>query len=138
MRIAVAGSGGGGGLKLTSIDRAETVKEEREVADALKSWSLILGKLKACLAEVRKVTGAEVGKVPELKEVLVVKVASEIEGGLRGNRACALCGLKREERVVKVDWSVEDSFGEWWVEGPSMHRECRNFWEKHRDALRSR
>ncbi|KAJ3502922.1 hypothetical protein NM208_g16619 [Fusarium decemcellulare] len=27
-------------------------------------------------------------------------------------KACIICGLKREERVAKVDYEVEDSFGE--------------------------
>lgn len=136
MRIGAAG--GASGLKLTSIDKAEVAKEDREAADAVKAWSLQVGKLKSAVAEVKRVTGKDVGKIPELKESLPVKVAKEIEGGLKGNRPCALCGLKREERILKVDFEVEDSFGEWWVENISMHRDCRNFWEQHRDTLRSR
>jgi hypothetical protein len=136
MRIGPSAAGGVSGLKLTSIDKAEVAKEDRETADALKAWSFIVGKLKSSMARIPN--GLDIGKMPELKEGLVVKVAKEIEGGLRGHRPCALCGLKREERVVKVDWEVEDSFGEWWVEGVSMHRDCRNFWEQHREGLRSR
>ena len=139
MRIGPSAAGGVSGLKLTSIDKAEVAKEDREAADALRAWQGVVGKLKSAVVEVKRVTGGgEVGKIPELKETLVVKVASEIEGGLRGNRPCALCGLKREERVLKVDFEVEDSFGEWWVENASMHRDCRNFWEQHRDTLKSR
>ena len=138
MRIGPSAAGGVSGLKLTSIDKAEVAKEDREVADALKVWQSIVGKLKSAIAEVKRVTSKDVGKLPELRETLPVKVAKEIEGGLKGNRPCALCGLKREERVLKVDFEVEDSFGEWWIDDPSMHRDCRNFWEQHRDALRSR
>jgi len=35
--------------------------------------------------------------------------------------------LKRDERVARVEFGVEDSFGEWWVEHWG-HRTCRNFW----------
>lgn len=40
---------------------------------------------------------------------------------------CIICGLKREECVGKVDFEVEDSFGEWWVEYWG-YRVCKNFW----------
>ena len=136
MRIGPSASSGG--LKLTSIDKAEAAKEDREVADALKAWQMQVGRLKSAVAEVKRVVGVEAGKIPELKDALAVRVAKEIEGGLKGNRPCALCGLKREERVLRVDFEVEDSFGEWWVENASMHRDCRNFWEQHRESLRSR
>jgi hypothetical protein len=33
---------------------------------------------------------------------------------------------------------VEDSFGEWWVQGMGMHLLCKNFWEEHREVMRSR
>lgn len=122
MRIGPSAAGGVSGLKLVSIDKAESQKEEREAADALKAWQGQVGKLKSAIAEMKRLTGLEVGKIPELRDVMPLRVAKEIEGGLNGNRPCALCGLKREERVVKVDFEVEDSFGEWWVEDVSMHR----------------
>lgn len=31
-------------------------------------------------------------------------------------KVCVVCGLKWDEWVVKVDYEVEDSFGEWWIE----------------------
>ncbi|KIW06337.1 uncharacterized protein PV09_02800 [Verruconis gallopava] len=138
MRIGPSAAGGVSGLKLASIDKAENAKEEREAADALKAWATQVGKLKSAIAEVKRIRGTDLGKVPELKETMPIRVAKEIEGGLKGHRPCALCGLKREERVFKVDFQVEDSFGEWWVDNSSMHRACRNFWEQHRDTLRQR
>jgi hypothetical protein len=138
MRIGPSAAGGVSGLKLTSIDKAENTKEERETADALKAWQAQIGKLKSAIAEVKRIKGVDIGKIPDLRETMPIKVAKEIEGGLKGNRPCALCGLKREERVLKVDFEVEDSFGEWWVENVSMHRACRNFWEQHRESLRQR
>jgi hypothetical protein len=138
MRIGPSAAGGVSGLKLTSIDKAENSKEEREVADVLKAWQGQVGKLKSAIAEVKRLTGKEIGKIPELRDTIPVRVAKEIEGGLKGYRPCALCGLKREERVLKVDYELEDSFGEWWVDNVSMHRACRNFWEQHRESLRQR
>jgi hypothetical protein len=134
MRIGPSTAGGVSGLKLTSLDKAEVAKEDREAADAVKAWQGTVGKLKSSIAKLHQISGTSIGQIPELKESIPVKV----EGGLKGNRPCALCGLKREERVLRVDFEVEDSFGEWWVENVSMHRECRNFWEQHRDTLRSR
>lgn len=76
--------------------------------------------------------------VPEIAEQMPVKMLRAAEGGFTASHACALCGLKREERVARVDEGVEDSFGEWWVEGMNMHLVCRNFWEEYKDRLKSR
>lgn len=124
MRI---GSAAGKGMKLAGVDRAEMAREEREVAECVRGWKTIVGKVR--------------GKglhVPEMAETMVVKVLGMSEGGLKGNRACALCGLRREERVKGVDVGVEDCFGEWWVEGMEMHVSCREFWAEFREELKSR
>lgn len=144
MRIGQA-SGSKGGMKVTSIDRAETAREDREVADVLKAWQGQVGRLRGAVAEVRKAAvgterenGVDGLVVPEMKEVMAVKSVGSKEGGVAGVRACALCGLKRDERVQKVDGEVFDGFGEWWVEGWEMHRACRNFWLEHEGKLRQR
>ena len=59
------------------------------------------------------------------------------EGTLTAPKACVICGLKREERIPKVDFQVEDSFGEWWVEHWG-HRACRNFCHEHESKLKQR
>lgn len=132
-------------MKVTSIDRAETAREDREVADVLKAWQGQVGRLRGAVAEVRKAAvgterenGVDGLVVPEMKEVMAVKSVGSKEGGVAGVRACALCGLKRDERVQKVDGEVFDGFGEWWVEGWEMHRACRNFWLEHEGKLRQR
>jgi hypothetical protein len=122
MRIGPAAAGGHSGLKLTSIDKSEAAKEDREVADVLRAWQALVGRLKAAIVEAKKVTDQDLGPVPELHDVMPIRVAKEVEGGVPGFKACALCGLKREERVGKVDLDVMDSFGEWWIEGMNMHR----------------
>lgn len=121
MRIGPATAGGNSGLKLTSVDKGEATKEDREAADVLRVWQSLVGRLKAAIVEVKKVTDQDLGAVPDLRDVMPIRVAKQVEGGVPG-KACALCGLKREERVGKVDLDVMDSFGEWWIEGMNMHR----------------
>jgi len=48
-----------------------------------------------------------------------------------------VCALKRNERVVKVDFEVEDVFGEWWTEHWG-HKACVAFWLGNEGRLRSR
>ncbi|KAF2428743.1 hypothetical protein EJ08DRAFT_698968 [Tothia fuscella] len=138
MRIGPACSGKNSGMKVTSIDKSETAKEDREVADVIRAWQAQVGRLKSALVEVKKAGASEMGHVPELGEVMPVRTAKEVEGGVPGFKACVFCGLKREERVAKVDFDVMDSFGEWWLEKQNMHRACRNFWEEHKESLRSK
>lgn len=143
MRIGPAVAGGGkGGMKLAGVDKAELAKEEREALDAVRVWRAQVGKLRGAVAAAAGATAggvmAKLPAVPEIAEQIPVKALKPAEGGLTAAHACALCGLRREERVSKVDGEVDDSFGEWWVEGMSMHLLCRNFWEEHRVKLRSR
>jgi len=112
-------------MKVTSVDRAEVQREEREVADVVKAWQGEVGKLRGAVAEVRKgAVGTMLDglRVPEIKEEMVVRSIGAGEGGVKSVRPCALCGLMREERVGKVDGEVFDGFDEWWVESMNMHR----------------
>jgi hypothetical protein len=122
MRIGSASSGRLSGMKVTSIDKSEVSREDREVAEVLRIWNSQVGRLKAIIAEAKKESGEQLPSIPELRETMPVKVASELEGGVSGVKSCALCGLRRAERVGKVDVEVEDSFGEWWVDEVIMHR----------------
>lgn len=124
MRI---GSAAGKGMKLIGVDRAEMAREEREVAECVRGWRAIVGKIRG--------RGLH---VPDMAETMVLKILGVNEGGLKGNRACALCGLRREERVKGVDVDIEDCFGEWWVEGMEMHVVCREFWEQYSKELKTR
>lgn len=135
MRIGPAG-GKGGGMKLTGIDRMEAAKEDREVLDLVRLWRGQAGKLRSAVTGAH--AGGKVPAVPEIAEQMPVKMLRAAEGGFTASHACALCGLKREERVARVDEGVEDSFGEWWVERMNMHLVCRNFWEEYKDRLKSR
>ncbi|KJX99102.1 hypothetical protein TI39_contig373g00003 [Zymoseptoria brevis] len=135
------GAAGGKGMKLAGIDRSLLIREDREALDAVQTYRPIASKLRAAVATIIKDAPSSTGLVvPEIAEVMPVKSLSVQEGGLAGVRACALCGLRREERVAKChDSGVEDSFGEWWVEGAEMHVCCARFWvEVAEGGLRGR
>ena len=133
MRIGPASlSGKSGGMKLTGVDKAESSREDREVADVLKTWRLHVGKLRSIVT-----TAGSKETIPELAETLVVRTAQSSEGAITSLRPCALCGMKRNERVVKVDFDIQDSFEEWWMEHWG-HKECMTFWKTYEKDLRSR
>ncbi|KAB5570398.1 hypothetical protein GE09DRAFT_1103114 [Coniochaeta sp. 2T2.1] len=136
-----AATGGKGGMKLAGIDKSQSAREDREAADVAAAWKDVVGRLRTAVAAanaaIAKDAAAALGrllKVPELAETMRVET---VKGAITAPKACVVCGLKRDERVSRVDFEVEDSFGEWWVEFWG-HRECRNFWVEHEVALRSR
>jgi hypothetical protein len=134
-----AATGGKGGMKLAGIDRSQAAREDREAADVVAAWREVVGRLRTAVAAANAAVARDGAlgrplRVPELGEAMRVET---VKGALTAPKACVVCGLKRDERVAKVDFEVEDSFGEWWVEFWG-HRECRNFWVEHEAALRSR
>jgi len=136
MSIGPAVSGGKGGMKLTGVDKTEVTKEDREAAEVVRAWKDQLGRLRSAVA-VANSSLQDHSKhlaIPDLSEGMHVKTQV---GGLTAPKPCLVCGLKREERVNKVDVDVEDSFGEWWVEHWG-HRTCRNFWLEHQKKLSQR
>ncbi len=132
MRIGPASSSKSGGMKLAGIDKAENAKEEREVAEVLRLWRIQLGRLRSAISGA-----GSLGTIPEVAEAPVVRTARESEGAMASPRPCALCALKRNERVLKVDLDVQDSFGEWWVDH-WVHRSCFAFWMVQKANLKAR
>jgi hypothetical protein len=139
MKIGPAAAGGKGGMKLKGVDKSETTREEREAAELVRAWKDQVGRLRSSVAiansSIKDLAAHLV--VPEINDVMPVRTVTITEGGLTAPMPCFLCGLKREERVAKVDVQVEDSFGEWWVEHWG-HRACRNFWLEHEGKLKQR
>ncbi|KAH6719750.1 hypothetical protein BKA61DRAFT_593430 [Leptodontidium sp. MPI-SDFR-AT-0119] len=136
MKIGPAAAGGKGGMKLTGVDKSEVIREDREAADVVRVWKEQLGRLRSAVAVANtslKDTSTHLA-IPEITETMHVKTQ---EGGLPAPKQCLICGLKREERIAKVDVAVEDSFGEWWVEHWG-HRVCKNFWQEHESKLKAR
>lgn len=144
MSIGPSVSGRSGGMKLAGLDRSEASHEDREAVEALRVWKASTGRLRSVISAFNAAATATSGavmplpQVLELMETMPVRTAKAGEGAVVSLAACALCGLRREERVPKVDVGVEDSFGEWWVEGTNMHLACYNFWEANKGKLRSR
>ncbi|PTB67451.1 hypothetical protein BBK36DRAFT_18963 [Trichoderma citrinoviride] len=130
MSISAAGSKG---MKLAGLDKTQSAREDREAADVVAVWREYVGRVRSAVAAAN--AEGKLGlKVPELSENMQVTTAKMVP---TGPKPCVICGLKREERVSKVDYDVEDSFGEWWVEHWG-HRACKNFWVQHEQKLRQR
>lgn len=136
MKIGPAAAGGKGGMKLTGVDKSEQVREDREAADVIRVWREQLGRLKSAVA-VANTSIKNVSRhleIPDLSETMHIKTQ---DGVVTAPKPCVVCGLKRDERIGKVDVHVEDSFGEWWTEHWG-HRACRNFWQQHESKLKHR
>ncbi|KAF2030671.1 hypothetical protein EK21DRAFT_100336 [Setomelanomma holmii] len=138
MRIGPASSRATSGMKLTGVDKGENLKEEREVSDVIRAWKEQVGRLRHVVSGVNQIKASTLERGPDLQEAMPVKTLKQAEGGIPARQPCMLCGLKRDERVTAADMSIDDSFGEWWIDQVNMHRGCRNLWNQHKDALRQR
>jgi hypothetical protein len=136
MKIGPAAAGGKSGMKLTGVDKAEISREDREAADVVRAWKEQLGRLRSAVAVANSSMHDASAHltIPDINENMYVNTQ---EGGLNAPKPCIICGLRRQERINKVDMQVEDSFGEWWVEHWG-HRACRNFWLEHEPKLKNR
>ncbi|PLN76364.1 hypothetical protein BDW42DRAFT_178928 [Aspergillus taichungensis] len=128
MRIGPARSGKPGGMKLNTVNKNEDIKERQEAVDVITLWR----DRAALFNSVLQASGKR--PVQVIAENVRVTTAPASQGSLKASHACALCGLKRDERLPKVDESVEDSFGEWWADHWG-HAECKSFWENSVDLL---
>ncbi|EEH20704.1 hypothetical protein PABG_02935 [Paracoccidioides brasiliensis Pb03] len=131
-KIGPARSGKVGGMKLTSVNKSENIKEEKEAVEVYAAWR----KRSSHLNSVILAAGGRA--VPMLPDNVQVRTGTmEEDGALKASHACGLCGLKRDERIPKIDGIVYDNFGEWWIELWG-HTECRNFWEANCRRLAQR
>ncbi|KFY23746.1 hypothetical protein V493_05668 [Pseudogymnoascus sp. VKM F-4281 (FW-2241)] len=137
MKIGPAAAGGKGGMKLAGIDKAEISREDREANEFIRTWQDQVGRLRSAVAiansSIRDTSGHII--VPEISGTMPVRTATAAEGAVTAPKPCFICGLKRDERISKVDVQVEDSFGEWWVEHWG-HKACKNFWMEHDSKLK--
>ncbi|CAG8133089.1 unnamed protein product [Penicillium salamii] len=134
MRIGPARSGKAGGMKLNSVNKQENIKEEQDAVDVLIAWRERAAIFNTVLQ------GAGQRPIPAVSDPSALKVitARTDQGALKASHPCALCSLKRDERVLRVDeQNVQDSFGEWWTEHWG-HTACRQFWEANRFLLGQR
>ncbi|KAF7532832.1 hypothetical protein G7Z17_g13591 [Cylindrodendrum hubeiense] len=131
MSISAAGSKG---MKLAGVDKTQSAREDREAADVAAVWRGQVGRLRSAVAAAKAAGKVPTLRVPEISETIPVHTAKLVP---TAPKACIICGLKREERVAKVDIEVEDSFGEWWADHWG-HKACKNFWIEHEQMLRQR
>ncbi|KAK4169207.1 hypothetical protein QBC43DRAFT_307147 [Cladorrhinum sp. PSN259] len=132
--MSISAAGGVKGMKLQGLDKTQAAREDNEAAEVIEVWKKQVGRLRTVVAGANGVHSGENLKVPELGLNMSVTAG---KGVLTDKKACVVCGLKREERVSKVDFEVEDSFGEWWVDFWG-HRGCVNFWMRHEGELRGK
>lgn len=137
MKIAPAQAGKSGGMKLAGIDRMESRREDQEASEVVRVWKQHVGSLRSSVASLGTRFPGHTMLLPDIAENMPVRTANAGEGALTAPKSCILCGLKREERVQKVDVHVEDSFGEWWVDHWG-HADCRLFWEANKNSLKQR
>ncbi|KAJ2977865.1 hypothetical protein NUW58_g7678 [Xylaria curta] len=133
MSISAAGSKG---MKLAGLDKTQTVREDREAADVVSNWKSQVGRLRTMVASANSTnrSGGKQLRIPEITNTMQVQTARDVP---TAPKACVVCGLKRNERLAKVDYEVEDSFGEWWAEHWG-HVACKRFWLQHENTLRQR
>jgi hypothetical protein len=136
-RISAAStsSKGIGGMKLSSLNKGESAREEREAQETVDLWNARVVKWWAIVKEEERVRGKKGGL--RLQLPLGVRVVGAREGGMEAGYVCPVCGMKRSERVVGVDEGVEDVFGEFWVEGWG-HRACGEMWYEWKGLLGQR
>lgn len=139
MSIGQAGAGGKSGMKLMGVDKAEAAREDREAGDLVRLWKDQVGRLRSAVAAANLTIADHSAhlQVPEMSEAMPVRTATLLEGAMTAHKCCFLCGLKRDERVLKIDGQVEDSFSEWWVDHWG-HRACKDFWQEHSEKLKHR
>ncbi|KAB8078260.1 hypothetical protein BDV29DRAFT_15447 [Aspergillus leporis] len=131
MRIGPARSGKSGGMKLNTVNKNEDIKEQQGVVDVISIWR----DRTALFNSVIQASGRR--PIPVIPANARAMTATPDQGALKASHACALCGLKREERLPKVDDHVDDSFGEWWTDHWG-HTDCRRFWENNITLLNQR
>lgn len=125
-------------MKLVGVDKAESWREDQEVAETLQVWKQQVGPLRSTVAALNgQMSASERFKIPEIAEHMSIRQGKPSEGVATAPKCCFLCGIRRDERVAKVDVDVEDSFGEFWVEHWG-HIDCVEFWKNHKDFLQQR
>ena len=122
-------------MKLSSLNKGESIKEEREAAEAVEAWNGSLHHFSKVLKSARTGSGGPTNlKLAMNMPVKLMTGAGVIESSL----VCPVCGLKRSERIVGVDdVGVEDVFGEYWLENWG-HRECAVWWDRWKGQLGQR
>ncbi|KAL8960933.1 MAG: hypothetical protein Q9183_005381 [Haloplaca sp. 2 TL-2023] len=137
MSISAASSGKASGMKLTGVDRTENRREDQEAAEVVRIWKEQSGGLRSQAARINAQQSDIKLTLPEMSGNVPIRTAKAGEGGIASLKCCFLCGLKRDERVSRLDVNVEDSFDEFWVDHWG-HIDCIRFWEEYKGSLKQR
>ena len=120
-----------GGMKLVALNKTETLHSEREAAAVCDAWS-----------RTTHIFAGVVSRSEHRRPWMNLNVNMSVRAGpgygtLEAREACALCGIRREERIAGVDFDADDVFGEYWTEWWG-HTDCRAFWHTYKDMLQQR
>lgn len=129
MKIGAAGRNGG--MKLAALDKGESRKEDQAAEEVIASWTRFSHVLNAAIIR------AKAQKPPM---ALSSKLSARLATGLdvvTATHICAVCGLRRNERVIGIDVSVSDTFGEFWIEHWG-HKDCADTWYNFKGLLGQR
>jgi hypothetical protein len=135
--MSIGTAGRQGGMKLVGVDKTEVKREDREAAEFVRIWGRNQGRVRSALMKLPAQIDEKPPALPQIAESMPIRTLKDTQGGIRSPKGCVVCGLKREERVEKVDLDVWDQFGEWWTEHWG-HTECRTFWNTHEQFLQQR
>ncbi|KIV89395.1 hypothetical protein PV10_08959 [Exophiala mesophila] len=126
MRIGQAGKSGG--MKLATVNKGESVREQREVAELTSQWSKYTHEFQSVIAQAHKSANRlKLNAAPTLHVI----------SGQDRSKQCALCGLKRSERITDVDVDMQDLFDEFWIEHWG-HQDCSEIWYTYKHVLDQR
>ncbi|OAL35629.1 hypothetical protein AYO20_05010 [Fonsecaea nubica] len=129
--VRIGQSGKSGGMKLAAVNKSETTKEERETEEMIRDWSSYLHEFNSILAQAEvPPCRMRLSSTPPIKRLGTTHLPDM-------SKPCALCALKRTERLKDVDADVDDLFGEFWVEHWG-HKDCFDFWYSYKDMLKHR
>ncbi|KIW25152.1 uncharacterized protein PV07_10816 [Cladophialophora immunda] len=129
--VRIGQSGKSGGMKLAAVNKSETAKEERDTEEMVRHWSSYVHEFNSILAQA---------EFPPYRMRLTASPPIKRLGQTNPpdlSKQCALCGLKRTERLTDVDFDVDDIFGEFWVEHWG-HKDCFDFWYSYKNMLEHR
>lgn len=129
--VRVGQAGKSDGMKLASLNKNESTKEQRDSEEMIHDWSNYVHEFKSILAQARlQPHRLRISASPSTQTL-------KYSGTSESSKQCALCGLKRTERLSEVDTDAEDIFGEFWTEHWG-HKDCYNFWYTYKDLLSHR
>ena len=126
--VRIGQSGKAGGMKLTALNKSEVTKEQRDAEDLVEDWSKQLHEFHSIIAK------AGLPSRPLKLSAIVPLVSSQQTSVKNASQQCALCGLKRSERLSEIEAHVDDLFGEFWLEHWG-HKDCCDFWQSYNGML---